>query len=850
VTGTRLPAAASPAGPRPARPAAPAAATPTGQPAAPTAAAPTHRPAAPTDGQPSAPPSAPPSAQRTAPVPGQAPTRADRPAGGRVGDSPARPDGTLKVTGEFAFSSDLWADGMLWGATLRSPYPRAGIRAIDLTAAVRLPGVSAVLTSADVPGSKVYGLEFADQPVLAMGEVRYHGEPVAVVAADHPETARRAAALIEVDWDVRPPVTDPAEALLPGADKVHPTGNVVRHVRIRHGDPAATADVVVRGEYEVGMQDQAFLGPESGLAVPAPDGGVDLFVATQWLHADQRQLAACLGLPVDKVRIALAGVGGAFGAREDLSMQVHACLLALRTGRPVKIVYGREESFFGHVHRHPARMRYEHGASRDGRLVSVKAEILLDGGAYASTSAAVAGNAATLGAGPYDVPNVSIDAWAMYTNNPPCGAMRGFGAVQACFGYESQLDKLAAALGLDPVEVRIRNALSEGCVMPTGQVVDSAAPVAELLRRVRDRPLPAALPAAPDQRELPGGVSGTTRGEGVVRGVGYGVGIKNVGFSEGFDDYSTARVRLEVIGGEPAVLVRTAAAEVGQGLVTVQAQIARTELGVEQVTVAPADTGVGSAGSSSASRQTYVTGGAVRAACEQVRAELLRLAAERLGRPVAELRLAPGMVESTVDGPLATVAQLLGAGAIDRTVQWRHRPTEPLDPRTGRGNAHVQYAFAAHRAVVDVDTELGLVRLVEIAVAQDVGKAMNPQAVAGQIQGGTAQGIGLALMEEIIVRDGIVRNPSFTDYLIPTILDMPPTAVDVLELGDPNAPYGLRGVGEPPTISATPAVVAAVRAATGRPLHRVPIRPEHLILDGAGDGAGAGDGYGDGDGDR
>jgi xanthine dehydrogenase D subunit len=763
------------------------------------------------------------------------PVQVDRPsAGGQVGDSAVRPDGTLKVKGEFAFSSDLWADRMLWGATVRSPHPRAGIRGIDVSAALRLPGVAAVLTSDDVPGRKVYGLEFADQPVLAADQVRYHGEPVAVVAADHPDTARRAAALVAVDYDVRTPVTDPDAALADGADRVHPTGNLVRHVRVRHGDAAAaaaTAEVVVRGEYRVGMQDQAFLGPESGLAVPAEDGGVDLFIATQWLHADQRQVAACLALPPERVRIALAGVGGAFGAREDLSMQVHACLLALRTGRPVKMVYGREESFFGHVHRHPARLVYEHGATRDGRLVYVTAQIVLDGGAYASTSAAVAGNAATLGAGPYDVPNVAIDCWAAYTNNPPCGAMRGFGAVQACFAYESQLDRLAAALRMDPVDVRIRNALSQGSVMPTGQVVDSPAPVAQLLRRVRDLPLPPPLPADPDQRELPGGVAGTTRGEGVVRGVGYGVGVKNVGFSEGFDDYSTARVRLEVVGGEPAAQVWTAAAEVGQGLVTVQAQIVRTELGVEQVTIAPADTSVGSAGSSSASRQTYVTGGAVRAACEQVRAELLQLAATRLDRPVADLRLAAGAVHSTLDGVAVRLTDLLGTDGIDRTVQWRHRPTEPLDPATGQGRAHVQYAFAAHRAVVDVDTELGLVRVVEIATAQDVGKAMNPDAVVGQIQGGTAQGLGLALMEEIVVTDGMVRNPSFTDYLIPTILDMPPTRVDVLELPDPHAPYGLRGVGEPPTISSTPAVVAAVRAATGLPLCRVPIRPEHLTVD-------------------
>ncbi|SCL34391.1 xanthine dehydrogenase, molybdenum binding subunit apoprotein [Micromonospora rhizosphaerae] len=738
--------------------------------------------------------------------------RVSVPVQGGVGHSPHRPDGALKVAGQFAFSSDLWADDMLWGTTLRSPHPRARITGIDLTAALALPGVHAVLTAADVPGAACYGLEVADQPVLAADEVRYHGEPVAIVAADHPETARRAAARIVVDYTVLPPVTD-AEAALAA-------GQVVRHLPIRRGDPDAVGPVVVRGEYEVGMQDQAFLGPESGLAVPAEDGGVDLFVATQWLHVDQKQVATCLGLPVDKVRITLAGVGGAFGAREDLSMQVHASMLALHTRRPVKMVYSREESFFGHVHRHPARLRYEHSATPDGRLVSVRARILLDGGAYTSTTPAVVANAATLGIGPYEVPNVVVDAYGLHTNNPPCGAMRGFGAVQACFAYESQMDKLAAALGLDPVELRIRNGMTTGSVMPTGQVVDGPAPVARLLALVRDRPAPP--PATGDPRELPGGVANTTHGEGVVRGVGYAIGIKNVCFSEGYDDYATARVRLEVMGGEPAVLVHTAAAEVGQGVVTVQAQIARTELGVQRVTVATADTAVGSAGSSSASRQTYMTGGAVRAACRAVRDRLLA----RL--PTPDLRLAGGKVVTASGTVVADLAEVIGDEPVEETVVWRHRPTHPLDPRTGQGDAHVQYAFAAHRATVDVDTELGLVRVVEIATAQDVGKAVNPQAVLGQIHGGTAQGLGLALMEEIQMVDGIVRNPSFTDYLIPTILDMPPMTVDVLELADPKAPYGLRGVGEPPTISSTPAVVAAIRAATGLALSRVPVRPEHI----------------------
>ena len=506
-----------------------------------------------------------------------------------VGTSPRRPDGTPKVKGEFAYSSDMWMDGMIWGVTLRSPHPHARIRSIDTARALATPGVHAVLTHTDVPGSKFYGLEIVDQPVLAVDTVRYHGEPVALVAASHPEIARQAAKRIRVDYDVYEPITDARQALghprwnqvhnVPGAISelsreraaLHPQGNLVRHLRLRKGDPEPAAEVVVTGEYEVGMQDQAFLGPESGLAVPAEDGGVELYVATQWLHVDQKQICSALGLPPEKVRLTLAGVGGAFGGREDLSMHVHACMLALRTGKPVKMVYNREESFFGHVHRHPAVMRYEHGANRDGTLVYIKAEIYLDGGAYASSTPAVVGNAGTMGIGPYVVGNVQVDAYGAYTNNPPCGAMRGFGSVQAAFAYEAQMDKLAAALGMDPVELRCRNALTEGSEAPTGQLIDSPAPVEELLRRLQAMPLPPPRSAddEPDLRDLPGGVANITHGEGVKRGIGYAVAYKNVGFSEGFDDYSTARVRLEAPAGEATVTVHTAAAEVGQGLVTV-----------------------------------------------------------------------------------------------------------------------------------------------------------------------------------------------------------------------------------------------------------------------------------------
>ena len=745
----------------------------------------------------------------------------------RIGESVLRHDGAAKVRGDFAYSSDLHVEGMLWGATVRSPHPYARILSIDPSEARATAGVRAVLTHDDVPGQNLYGLEIKDQPVLASDVVRYWGEAVALVAADHPEQARRAAEKLRVEYEVLRPITDAELALSPDAPKLHPDGNVTRRVRIRHGDQAAHADVVVRGEYEIGMQDQAPLGPESGLAIPDGYGGVDLHIATQWLHVDQEQLANILDLPKEKVRLTMAGIGGAFGAREDLSMQAHACLLALKTGRPVKISYSRPESFVGHVHRHPGRLTYEHGASRDGKLVYVKARIVLDGGAYASSSTAVIANATCFAVGPYECPNATIDGVVVYTNNPPCGAMRGFGSVQNCYAHEAQMDRLAAALGLDPVELRMRNALETGSELITGQVIDGPVPVAELLRRVKAMPLPG--PAGADLTEMPGGVSNTTHGEAVKRGVGYAVGFKNIGYSEGFDDYSTARVRLSVVDGRPRVEVHTAAAEVGQGVVTVQAQIAGTELGVNDVVVLNADTDVGSAGSSSASRQTYITGGAVKAASEAVCKRVLELAQSEL-HPASRLQIDNDEVVGADGKPIVALATLLGDAVIEETRVFHPRRTQHLDPETGQAEAHMQFAFAAHRAVVDVDSELGLLKVVELATAQDVGTAINPLAVQGQLEGGAAQGLGLAVMEEIQVKDGVIRNPSFTDYLLPTILDMPPVRMDILELGDPNSPYGLKGVGEPPTISSGPAIVAAIRAATGRELARVPVRPHDITL--------------------
>ena len=575
------------------------------------------------------------------------------------------------------------------------------------------------------------------------------------------------------------------------------------------------------------MQDQAFLGPESGLAIPAEDGGVELFIATQWLHADRDQVAACLGLEPGLVRLTLAGVGGAFGAREDLSLHAHLCLLALHTRRPVKMVYSREESFHGHVHRHPARMWYRHHADRAGNLVRVEARLLLDGGAYASSSGAVIANATCFAAGPYRVPSADIEGVVVRTNNPPCGAMRGFGSVQACIGHEAQMDRLAAALGMDPVELRLRNVLATGDRLPTGQVITGTAPVAEVLRTCVDHPSAASLSG--DPMSLPGGAGRTADPAHVRRGEAVALGFKNLMFSEGFDDSSSAICRLE--GG--VATVTCACAEVGQGFVTLAQQITREVLGVEEVVLAPAATAtVGSAGSTSASRQSWMSGGAVQAACEEVRVRLLTRVADDRGVDPDELVLVEGRVVS-LSGDFEADLASVTAEAIEAEVEFRHAPTSPLD-ENGQGDAHVSFAFSAHRAIVDVDCDLGLVKVVELTTSQDVGRLLNPLQAIGQIEGGAAQGVGLAVMEEVLVLDGRIRNASFTDYLVPTALDMPPVEIAALiEQPEPGAPFGAKGIGEPPSISSTAAVVAAIRAATEFDLTHVPVRPTDIALAGA-----------------
>lgn len=743
-----------------------------------------------------------------------------------LGANALRPDGIAKVSGDFSFSSDLGAENMLWGATLRSPHPYARITSIDFSAAWKIAGVEAIISADDVPGKSTYGLISSDQPVFASDIVRYMGEPIAAVAADHPETCRRALAAIHVAYEVLTPIVDPELAILESTSPIHPDGNIIRHQRIIAGNTTATGSHVVEGTYVIGMQDQAFLGLEAALALPDPGAsGVDLYVATQWLHEDQSQIAACLNLPKEKIRLTLGGVGGAFGAREDISLQVHCCLLALRTGRPVKMHYGREESFFGHVHRHPASIWMRHHADDMGKIIKIEARMILDGGAYTSTSPAVLINCVTHAQGPYACDNAIVDGYAVRTNNPPCGAMRGFGVVQACFAHESQMDKLASAVGISPFEIRLRNAMKTGDKLITGQIVHSVAPVERCIRETDAIPLPAPLEDHPDPLTLPGGSGRTAQRSNIRRGIGWGVAIKNLMYSEGFDDYATARCTLT----DGIASLKFATAEVGQGFVTLAQQIARSILGVDDVVLEPVDTAIGSSGSTSASRQTWMSGGAVDGACRLVRERLF----EHVGRmhgidPICLVIEGTDVLDTTGTLRISVTDASLGV-VLDETFEHHHRPTETLD-ENGQGNCHVAFAFVAHRAVVDVDTDLGLIKVVQVATAQDVGRILNPLAAIGQIEGGIVQGLGLAVMEEIILDGGKIRNPSFTDYLLPTALDAPEIVAIMIEEPEPQAPLGAKGIGEPPSISVTPAIVAAIRAACGKDISRVPVRPQDICL--------------------
>ncbi|WP_432096276.1 xanthine dehydrogenase family protein molybdopterin-binding subunit [Streptomyces sp. bgisy100] len=759
----------------------------------------------------------------TATPAGGTPVPPETPAHG-IGASLPPADALAKTAGTFPYAADLWAEGLLWAAVLRSPHPHARIVGIDTSGAAEMPGVHAVVTHEDVPGDACHGRKIADRPVFAKDLVRHHGEPIAAVAADHPDTARLAAAAIAVEYEVLEPVTDPERAF--SAEPLHPDGNLVRHIPLRYGDPDVNGEVVVEGLYRIGRQDPAPIGAEAGLAVPRPDGGVEIYTASTDPHTDRDLAAACFGLDRDRVKVVVTGVPGAMGDREDPGMQLPLGLLALRTGRPVKLAATREESFLGHAHRHPTLLRYRHHADADGRLVKVEAQILLDAGAYADDSSESLAAAVAFAAGPYVVPHAFVEGWAVRTNNPPSGHVRGEGALQVCAAYEGQMDKLAAKLGMDPVELRLRNVLATGDLLPTGQTVTCPAPVAELLEAVRDAELPALPKDAPEEDWLlPGGPEGAGEPGAVRRGVGYALGMVHMLGAEGTDEVSTATVKVN--GGEATVIC--AAVETGQGFTTLARQIVQEVLGIEEVHVASVDTDQPPAGPACHGRHTWVSGGAVERAAKMVRTQLLQPLAHKFGMSTELLTIADGKITS-YDGVLSTtVAETLDGKELWATAQCRPHPTEPLD-ETGQGDAFVGMAFAAIRAVVDVDIELGSVRVVEMAVAQDVGRVLNPRQLAARIEAGITQGVGAALTENLRTSRGVVRHPDLTGYALPTSLDAPEIRiVELIEERDVVAPFGAKAASAVPVVTAPAAVAAAVRAATGRPVNRLPIRPQAAV---------------------
>ena len=711
-----------------------------------------------------------------------------------IGAALPRPDALAKVTGAARYPADLVRPDMLRLRIVFAGRPHARIRRLDTAAALAHPGVVAVLTAADVPYN-AYGLIDADQPALCQDVVRFEGDRVALVVAESNEAAEAGAKLVAVDYENLPAVTDPRAALAPDAPLVHERlgTNLLLHVPIRKGDVArgfAAAAVVLDGEFSTSWQEHAYLQPEAGVAYTDDAGRVVIETAAQWLHEDRRQIAEMLRLPEDQVVVRYAAIGGAFGGREDLSVQHLLALAAWKLRRPVAIVWSREESMIAHHKRHPITIRCRWGAGSDGKITAVEAEVIADGGAYASTSAEVTKVATLFATGCYEVPNVSVDGRAVYTNNIPCGAFRGFGAPQAQFASEVMVTRLAHALGLDPAELRRHNIYREGSVEPTGQPVPEGVSAAAVLDRciaeARARlgyGEPRAQPADPRIR----------------RGVGIACGIKNVGYSFGYPEQATATVELFGVAELERAQVRIGAADVGQGAHLALRQIAAATLGIppERITMITDDSSEApNAGSASASRMTLVGGRAVRDAC---------LAAREQWSATEEYH---GMA----------------------TVRFRPSATTPLDPVTGAGRPNYSYGYAAQAVEVEVNLLTGQVRVPRIISVHDVGRAINRQQVEGQIEGCLAQALGYALLEHFQVRDGRILTPYLSTYLLPTAPDMPDEIVPIiLETADPEGPFGARGVAEMALVPLTPAIASAIHDATGVWLTQQPMTPERVL---------------------
>ncbi len=740
-----------------------------------------------------------------------------------IGAPLPRPDARVKVTGEARFAADLHFDSMLFGRVLRSAHPHARVLGVDTARAKALPGVAAVLTAADVPGARNHGLVRPDWPVLAYDKVRYMGDAVALVAAEDEETAAKALGLIRVQYEPLPGVFSPQEALEPGAPQLHEGGNLLKHIRIEKGnleEGFRAADLVIEREYRTPFVEHAFLEPEAGVAVVDGEGNVTVYVGSQIPFADQRQVAEALGLPLRKVRIVQTPVGGAFGGKEDISVQIHVALLAWHTRRPVKLVLSREESILTHPKRHASIIRLKTGVTKEGRLTALQATIWGDSGAYASLGEHVMTRTATHMAGPYEIANVKVDCYAAYTNNTPAGAMRGFGVPQATFVMESQMDILARELGLDPLDLRRRNALRVGSITATGQVLRESVGLVETIDRVAqelraERALTAGGSALPPNRR---------------RGWGVACCFKNVGLGGGVPDSAGATVEL---GGDGSAVVSIGAAEVGQGLVGIAAQIVAQELGLryDQVRLVIGDTGrTLDGGATTASRQTFVTGNAVRLAARKLRETLALVVGDALRAEPAALKFQNGLVLDPTGASLSLtqVADLAKRRGLLLAASHVYTPP-PTVPLGKDGDAHFAYGYATQAALVEVDTGTGEVQVLKVIAAHDVGRAINPLAIEGQLAGGVMMGLGYALMEELQIEKGITKNASFARYTLPRIRQAPEVVPILVEDATEEGPYGAKGLGEITSIPTAPAITNAIYDAIGYRAYSLPARPERIM---------------------
>jgi len=721
-----------------------------------------------------------------------------------IGQSLPRVDALAKVTGIAKYPGDLDMPGQLWMKILFAGRPHARIKSLNTAKAKQHPGVVAVFTAKDVPNNE-YGLIMPDQPVLCgpgsskegADVVRFVGDQVALVVAETEHAAAEARALIEIEWEDLPVITDPREAMKPGAFQILPgvENNLLKHNRIRKGNVNAAwaeCDVIVEGDYRTPMQEHAYLQPEAGLAHIDEEGRVTVWVAGQWTHEDQHQIAHALNLPPEKVRVIYPAIGGAFGGREDMSVQIVLALAALKLQRPVKIIWSREESIIGHHKRHAYYIRAKWGAKKDGKLVAAECELISDCGPYAYTSTKVLGNATLMVTGPYEIPNVSVDAYTVLTNNVPGGAFRGFGGPQGAFAAEMQMEKLAEKLGLDSVTIRQRNLLTDESIWSVG----TRGPRGITIDKVVER---CALEAGWQKENSTWKRPSIPHPSSVIRkGVGFACAFKNIGFSFGFPERCHATIELHGNTEIERAMLYHAGAEVGQGAHTVFVQMAAEALGipVSRVFLVASDTATsGDSGSASASRLTFMAGNAIRGA--------------------AELALKKWQEEER-----PAIA----------TFNYRPPATTPFDEYTGHSNPNFAYGYVAEAVEVEVDMETGHVRLVEVICADDVGKAINPQQIEGQVEGAVVQAAGYALMENFITQGGYVKTPYFSNYLIPTVLDVPERVKTViLEYADELGPWGARGMSEMPYLPLTPAIAAAIHHATGVWMNEFPYTPDRVL---------------------